>query len=161
MFINCSGEYPEVFGTSVQPRKCATFLRVSSQQFLFLILVNLMADPLSSLLNQPVAKCIPYDNQLDRYRHGRTRCYEQQIERYLNQHVHKMSADAAYSYSDIPDLRALWSSKKYFQNRYYEIRSWMSRSANEDTADIVMTPTVATQRTIPSDGQYKAAITEI
>ena len=47
MFINCSGEYPEVFGTSGQPRKCATFLT-------FCALENLDLDTKRDLPGIPV-----------------------------------------------------------------------------------------------------------
>ena len=98
----------------------------------------------SPILIEPVQKCVPYSNQLDEHKHGKTRYYELQIEQYINTHGVKKKANEAYRYFDIPDLKSIWKSESYFNEKYYEIRSRMKKNIGNAQVTI-HTTTIACQ----------------
>ena len=103
-----------------------------------------------------VGKCSPYNGQLDGYKFARNKYYELQIEFFLNQHGHSISAKKAYEYFNIDDLP--WNSLKMFQTHYYRIRKSLIET---NQPSITLIPTLDSLIQSPSEADCATVVGEI
>ena len=98
------------------------------------------------------ATCSPYNQQLLRYRHAKTKYYKQKVEEYIKGDETRIPESTAWSHFSIPDLP--WTQST-FNRRYYTIRGSL-----EDGAETVvhLERNVESKANEPTDEEFRAVL---